>query len=85
MDCFHLADAALDRLGRRDRKGALDTFDGYGYLTLLRRVAGETGNTVYAPTLDRTTEQPVAGAIAVEPARSGTLTPGCAAGRRPRP
>lgn len=28
MDGFHLADAALDRLGRRDRKGAIDTFDG---------------------------------------------------------
>jgi pantothenate kinase len=76
MDGFHLADVELDRLGRRERKGAIDTFDGYGYLALLRRVARETGNTVYAPTFDRTTEQPVAGAIAVEPATRVVLTEG---------
>jgi pantothenate kinase len=76
MDGFHLADVELDRLGRRERKGAIDTFDGYGYLALLRRLAGETGNTVYAPTFDRTTEQPVAGAIAVEPATRVVLTEG---------
>jgi pantothenate kinase len=74
MDGFHLADVELDRLGRRERKGAIDTFDGYGYL--LRRVARETGNTVYAPTFDRTIEQPVAGAIAVEPATRVVLTEG---------
>jgi pantothenate kinase len=76
MDGFHLADVELDRLGRRERKGAIDTFDGYGYLALLRRLASETGNTVYAPTFDRTTEQPVAGAIAVEPATRVVLTEG---------
>jgi pantothenate kinase len=76
MDGFHLADVELDRLGRRERKGAIDTFDGYGYLALLRRVASETGNTVYAPTFDRTTEQPVAGAIAVEPATRVVVTEG---------
>ena len=76
MDGFHLADVELDRLGRRERKGAIDTFDGYGYLALLRRMASETGTTVYAPTFDRTTEQPVAGAIAVEPAARVVLTEG---------
>jgi pantothenate kinase len=76
MDGFHLADVELDRLGRRERKGAIDTFDGYGYLALLRRVARETGNTVYAPTFDRTIEQPVAGAIAVEPGTRVVLTEG---------
>jgi len=76
MDGFHLADVELDRLGRRERKGAIDTFDGYGYLALLRRVAGEREHTVYAPTFDRTIEQPVAGAIAVEPATRVVLTEG---------
>jgi pantothenate kinase len=76
MDGFHLADVELDRLGRRERKGAIDTFDGYGYLALLRQLAGETENTVYAPAFDRTTEQPVAGAIAVEPATRVVLTEG---------
>jgi len=32
MDGFHLADAALERLGLRQRKGAPETFDAFGYL-----------------------------------------------------
>lgn len=67
MDGFHLADVSLQNLGRRQRKGAIDTFDGYGYLALLRRLQVELGNTVYAPGFDRTYEQPIAAAIAVEP------------------
>jgi len=39
MDGFHLANAALDALGRRDRKGAIDTFDADGYVALVRRLA----------------------------------------------
>ncbi len=31
MDGFHLADAQLDRIGARGRKGAPDTFDAAGY------------------------------------------------------
>jgi pantothenate kinase len=67
MDGFHLADAALDRLGLRSAKGAPDTFDGWGYLALLRRLAAETGHPVYAPDFERTLEQPLAGSIAVDP------------------
>jgi pantothenate kinase len=67
MDGFHLADAALQALGRRDRKGAVDTFDGYGYLALLRRLRAEQETTVYAPAFERDLEQPVAGSIAVPP------------------
>src|SRR6201992_1502129 len=37
MDGLHLADVELSRLGRRDWKGAPDTFDALGYLALLRR------------------------------------------------
>ncbi|SEP28872.1 nucleoside/nucleotide kinase family protein [Trujillonella endophytica] len=67
MDGFHLADAALDTLGRRDRKGAVDTFDVHGYLALLRRLRAEQETTVYAPAFERDLEQPVAGSIAVPP------------------
>jgi pantothenate kinase len=67
MDGFHLANATLDRLGLRDRKGALETFDGWGFLALVTRLRRETGHTVYAPSFDRTVDEPVAGAIAVEP------------------
>ncbi|MBX3031724.1 MAG: nucleoside/nucleotide kinase family protein [Chloroflexi bacterium] len=66
MDGFHLADVSLERLGRRDRKGAIDTFDGHGYLALLRRLRAETDHTVYAPGFERDLEQPIAAAIGVD-------------------
>jgi pantothenate kinase len=65
MDGFHLANAELVRLGRRDRKGAPDTFDGWGYVSLLRRLARRDEPAVYAPEFDRAIEEPVAGAVAV--------------------
>lgn len=67
MDGFHLANATLDRLGRHDRKGAIDTFDGWGVLALVRRLRTETGHAVYAPSFDRAVDEGVAGAIAVDP------------------
>ncbi|MGW0824524.1 nucleoside/nucleotide kinase family protein [Streptomyces sp. NPDC002845] len=74
MDGFHLADVELERLGRRDRKGAPDTFDAAGYAALLRRLRDEgdegdegvdADDVVYAPGFERTLEQPIAGAIPV--------------------
>ncbi|UFS58199.1 nucleoside/nucleotide kinase family protein [Subtercola endophyticus] len=67
MDGFHLANATLDALGRHDRKGAIDTFDGWGYLALVRRLHAERDHTVYAPGFDRRIDEPVAGEIAVAP------------------
>ena len=66
MDGFHLADASLQRLGLSDRKGAPETFDGHGYLALLRRLRVDR-TTVWAPGFERDLEQPIAGAIAVDP------------------
>jgi pantothenate kinase len=65
MDGFHLADVELDRLHRRDRKGAPDTFDPLGYANLLRRLREDTDDMIYAPGFERTLEQPIAGAIGV--------------------
>ncbi len=76
MDGFHLANAALDALGRHDRKGAIDTFDAAGYVALVRRlVVADDGNAdarvaapdevVWAPDFDRRVDEPVAGSIAV--------------------
>lgn len=67
MDGFHLADVALDRLGRRDRKGAPDTFDAAGYTALLQRLrtAQPHDPPVWAPMFERALEQPLAGAIEV--------------------
>jgi pantothenate kinase len=76
MDGFHLADVELDRLGRRDRKGAPDTFDAAGYAALLRRLREETDEVVYAPGFERVLEQPIAGAIPVEPTARLVVTEG---------
>lgn len=76
MDGFHLHDAELDRLGRRDRKGAPDTFDVAGYVALLRRLHEETTHPVYAPEFVREREESVAGAIAVLPEHVVVVTEG---------
>ncbi|MCX4767114.1 nucleoside/nucleotide kinase family protein [Streptomyces sp. NBC_01275] len=78
MDGFHLADAELDRLGRRDRKGAPDTFDAAGYAALLRRLReeGDGDDLVYAPGFERVLEQPIAGAVPVPPTARLIVTEG---------
>lgn len=76
MDGFHLADVELARLGRLERKGAIDTFDGYGYLTVLQRIRSPHDETVYAPVFHRDLEQPIAGAIPVAPDRRLIVTEG---------
>ncbi|MDM7887971.1 nucleoside/nucleotide kinase family protein [Curtobacterium sp. RHCJP20] len=71
MDGFHLANAALDALGRHDRKGAIDTFDAAGYVALVRRLAAADDEAVgdddmvWAPDFDRRVDEPIAGSIAV--------------------
>lgn len=76
MDGFHLADAQLDRLGLRDRKGAPGTFDAHGYAHLLSRVRRDIDVEIYAPGFDRHLEQPLAAAIAVPPAVRLVVTEG---------
>ncbi len=76
MDGFHLADAQLDRLGARGRKGAPDTFDAEGYAALLRRVVTEPESTIYAPGFERTLEQPLAAALVVPPSARLVITEG---------
>lgn len=77
MDGFHLSDAALDLLGRRDRKGAPDTFDAAGYAALLSRLREHrAGETVWAPGFERELEQPIAGVIPVGPEVRVVVTEG---------
>ena len=65
MDGFHLAQAELVRLGRRDRMGAPHTFDVAGYVALLGRLRALEDEVVYAPAFRRPLEEPIAGAIPV--------------------
>lgn len=68
MDGFHLSNAVLEALGRRDRKGAHDTFDDAGYAALLGRLhrsSAECDPLVYAPEFRREIEEPVGSALSV--------------------
>jgi pantothenate kinase len=67
MDGFHLSQSRLAALGCLERKGALDTFDGAGFLELVLRLRCQDTETVYAPEFRRDLEEPVAGSLAVEP------------------
>lgn len=66
MDGFHLPQARLVALGRRDRMGAPDTFDVAGFLAVLRALRDDDA-AVHAPDFDRTIEEPVPEAITIEP------------------
>jgi pantothenate kinase len=76
MDGFHLSNGELCRLGRAARKGALDTFDGHGYVALLHRLADDPPHVVYAPTYDRSIEEAVAAAVPVGPEVRLVITEG---------
>ena len=77
MDGFHFANAELARLGRGQRKGAVDTFDAAGFRALLGRLREpEPGVVVYAPRFIRDIEESIAGSIAVAPDVPLVLTDG---------
>ncbi len=76
MDGFHLADETLRARGMLDRKGAIETFDAHGYLALLRRLRAETEHDVFAPSFERSLDQPLAGAVTVAPGDRVVVTEG---------
>jgi pantothenate kinase len=65
MDGFHLSNEALNRLGLLMVKGAPETFDVDGFVSLLERVRCDPGTTVRWPGFDRAREETVPDAIAI--------------------
>lgn len=65
MDGYHYANVVLEALGRRARKGAHDTFDAGGYVSLLRRLRAREEDVVHAPEFRREIEEPVGSALPV--------------------
>lgn len=59
MDGFHLDNALLEPAGLLPRKGAAQTFDGAGFVHLIRRLQAE--DDVVYPSFDRTRDISVAG------------------------
>src|SRR6195952_5515384 len=81
MDGFHLANEVLIDLGRRDRKGAHDTFDDGGYARLIATVRAQRPDdpVVYAPRFRREIEESIGSSIPLPPPRP----PGGTAGQHP--
>jgi len=65
MDAFHLANEVLAAHGSRNRKGAPETFDPWGYANLLHRLKTNREPVVYAPVFDRSLEESIGSAIPV--------------------
>lgn len=65
MDGYHLANEVLIARGARDRKGAPDTFDAGGYVSMLERLRSQTEDVVYAPRFDREIEESLGSAIVI--------------------
>lgn len=76
MDGFHLAHSVLTARGDVDTKGAISTFDGVGYVALLRRIRADGPEVIWAPEFRRNVEDAIAGAVAVEPQHRLVITEG---------
>lgn len=63
MDGFHLDNRLLQPRGLLSRKGAPETFDSVGFVTMVRRLA--EGEDVVAPVFDRERDLAIAGAQAI--------------------
>jgi pantothenate kinase len=57
MDGYHLSNLQLKNLGLSDRKGAFNTFDSNGYVSLLKRINTETDQDIYYPVFHRDIEE----------------------------
>ena len=75
MDGYHLSNKVLEKLGRRDRKGAPDTFDSRGYAALLQRIASSSDD-VYFPIFHREIEESIAAEGVVTTTTKLVLTEG---------
>ena len=63
MDGFHLDNSILEARGRLQRKGAPDTFDVKSLISFIERM--HRGETVIAPSFDRSIDQSIASAIKI--------------------
>ena len=76
MDGFHLANEIIDGTALSDRKGAIDTFDVGGYVSLLGRLRTRDEPVVYAPSYRRGLEEPIAASVAVSREIAFVITEG---------
>jgi len=75
MDGYHLSNKELETLGRRNRKGAPDTFDSHGFAALLERIKSSTDD-IYFPVFHREIEESIAAEGVVTAKTKVVLTEG---------
>ena len=76
MDGFHLSNLQLDNLNRKNRKGAIDTFDVEGYVSLLERIKNDAESDIYFPIFYREIEESHAAAGVVTSKHKLVITEG---------
>ncbi|MFD3403944.1 nucleoside/nucleotide kinase family protein [Kribbella sp. NPDC058693] len=76
MDGYHLAQSVLEDLGLAGVKGAPHTFDGYGFVALLRRLKESPDEQIWAPRFDRSIEDSIAASIGIAPSVTLVVTEG---------
>lgn len=76
MDGFHLSNEVIEGTPLQLKKGAIETFDAGGYVSLLKRIHQRTESVVYAPSYRRGLEDPIAASIAVPATARYILTEG---------
>lgn len=65
MDGFHLSNSTLIATNKRERKGAIDTFDAEGYVNLLSRLRAASEEIVHAPDYYRQYEESIGSALPI--------------------
>lgn len=76
MDGFHLSNLVLKSLSRDGRKGAPDTFDTQGFISLLRRIRDEEEANIYFPIFDRSIEESISAQGVIKPQTRLIITEG---------
>jgi len=76
MDGYHLAQSVLEDLGLAEVKGAPHTFDGCGFVALLKRLKESPDEQIWAPRFDRSIEDSIAASIGIAPKVTLVLTEG---------
>ena len=76
MDGFHMVNEKLEELGRRNRKGAPDTFEVDAFVELLSQIRHQTEELISAPDFDRTIDAPRDGVISIKKSVPLVITEG---------
>lgn len=76
LDGFHLASNLIAGTELAERRGAIDTFDSASFAVLVERLHANVETVVYAPSFERTLEEPINASVAVSATQDIVLVEG---------